>query len=455
VAQPQSTAAMASSDFGDLSRGISFAPNVSSLSPLLARLDEEAKAARKRCDWVTANTKYTEAIATEHSTERYFNRALCRLELNLLEDALADARQVLTMDARSAKAYELMGQVYHFMQEGASGDEAVHMQLRAFDCFAAAYKLNPNRKVSKAAIESSDGEAHAFMRDMLSAQGSSWDTLNEEERQQLLDSQISKLALFSAHAQRQKQALDEARLAAKLARSEAQVNANKLQLLKVQMALVERHHTIPAHWDPMRDDDLVTYIVLATSSAEYKEVAHAFNATMEGKAHICEIHRLQSLHLWRQYELRLHKRQKEEARIRAHGKGAAVEEPKLERRWLFHGTDHATMHRIAQSGFNRDFCGKNATVLGRGVYFARDASYSSCATYSVPDGAGFQTMLACRVIVGAMCVGHSRMCTPEPRPDLDMLCDTSVDRLVDPTKFVAYHDAQAYPEYALRFVSGR
>ena len=452
---------MASSEFGDLSRGISWAPNVGSSSTLLARLDKEAKAAMRRGDWVTANAKYTEAIATEPSIQRHLNRAICRLELTLLDEAVADARQVITMDARSYKAYEVMGQAYHFMQKGASGDEAVHKQLRAFDCFAAAYELNPARQLSKAVIETPAGENHAFMRHVVSAHG--WDTLDDEQRQQLLDLQISKLAAFSAaHAKREKQDLDaahasleETRLAVKLARSEAQVNANKFQLLKVQMALMERHHAIPAHWDPMRDDDLVTSILLPNGSAEYEEVAHAFNATMEGRAHICDIHRLQSLHLWRQYELRLLKRQKEEAWIRAHGRGVGIDEQRLERRWLFHGTDNATVERIAQSGFNRSFCGRNAHALGRGVYFARDASYSSSAIYSVPDGAGVQTMLSCRVIVGAMCVGHSRMITPEPRPDLDMLCDTSVDRLVDPTTLVAYHDAQAYPEYIIHFVSGR
>merc|ERR1712167_489021 len=51
---------------------------------------------------------------------------------------------------------------------------------------------------------------------------------------------------------------------------------------------------------------------------------------------------------------------------------------RFERRWLFHGTDQDTVPKITQQGFNRSFCGKNATAYGKGVYFARDSEYSSC-----------------------------------------------------------------------------
>ena len=53
-------------------------------------------------------------------------------------------------------------------------------------------------------------------------------------------------------------------------------------------------------------------------------------------------------------------------------------------------------------GFNRSFCGKHATMWGKGVYFARDASYSSCSTYAAPDENGFQYILVCRVVVVCM-----------------------------------------------------
>ena len=52
------------------------------------------------------------------------------------------------------------------------------------------------------------------------------------------------------------------------------------------------------------------------------------------------------------------------------------------------------MRKEVAYGFNRSFAGKNATVYGRGVYFARDASYSTSQTYSKPDSGGVQHMPA-------------------------------------------------------------
>ena len=88
---------------------------------------------------------------------------------------------------------------------------------------------------------------------------------------------------------------------------------------------------------------------------------------------------------------------------------------RLERRWLFHGTDQGTVDKIIQQGFNRSFCGKNMTKYGKGVYFARDASYSSSPQYSVPNALGVQHMFLCRVVVGEYCKGVKDALTPAPR----------------------------------------
>ena len=48
------------------------------------------------------------------------------------------------------------------------------------------------------------------------------------------------------------------------------------------------------------------------------------------------------------------------------------------------GTNVEVVQKLMQQGFNRSFCGKNATVYGKGVYFARDAEYSAHAIYAVP-----------------------------------------------------------------------
>jgi len=132
------------------------------------------------------------------------------------------------------------------------------------------------------------------------------------------------------------------------------------------------------------------------------------------------------------------------------GKPAGGGASRFERVWLFHGTDETTVPKIYQQGFNRSFCGKNATMFGKGVYFARDASYSSSTTYSKPNGAGVQHMFLCRVVVGEYCMGKKDALTPDVRVG-HQLYDCTVNDMSNPGIFVTYHDAQAYPEYLVRF----
>merc|ERR1711939_23974 len=103
---------------------------------------------------------------------------------------------------------------------------------------------------------------------------------------------------------------------------------------------------------------------------------------------------------------------------------------------------NGTGDKIVNMGFNRSFCGKNATAYGKGVYFARDARYSSSKTYSMPDPQGVQRMFACRVAVGEYCHGKANVLTPDVREG-NILFDTTVDDVSNPSIFVTYHDAQA------------
>jgi len=117
---------------------------------------------------------------------------------------------------------------------------------------------------------------------------------------------------------------------------------------------------------------------------------------------------------------------------------------------LFHGTDPNTAHTIISQGFKRSFCGNKITRYGNGVHFARDASYSSRRTYATADTQGVQCMFLCRVVVGVYCRGIQNALTPAVRND-NMLFDTIVDDMANPSIHVTYHDAQAYPEYLSHF----
>ena len=118
---------------------------------------------------------------------------------------------------------------------------------------------------------------------------------------------------------------------------------------------------------------------------------------------------------------------------------------------LFHGTSKGTIPKINRNSFNRSYCGKNATYYGQGVYFAVKASYSISNTYSHPDEQGNKYMYLARVAVGEFCVGNEDMKMPPVQPGTGDLLpyDASVDNLDQPAMYVAYHDAQAYPEYLI------
>ena len=59
-------------------------------------------------------------------------------------------------------------------------------------------------------------------------------------------------------------------------------------------------------------------------------------------------------------------------------------------------------------------------------------------------------MFACRVSVGVYCRGVKDAPVPDARKGY-LLYDSTVNDMGSPAIFVVYHDAQAYPEYLLKF----
>jgi poly [ADP-ribose] polymerase 10/14/15 len=59
-------------------------------------------------------------------------------------------------------------------------------------------------------------------------------------------------------------------------------------------------------------------------------------------------------------------------------------------------------------------------------------------------------MFLCRVATGEFCLGEPNAAVPRARIG-DILFDSTVDNVADPSIFVTYHDAQAYPEYLVKF----
>lgn len=91
-------------------------------------------------------------------------------------------------------------------------------------------------------------------------------------------------------------------------------------------------------------------------------------------------------------------------------------------------------------------------MYGKGVYFARDASYSH--NYTSPDANGQRHMYYTQVLTGEYTVGNGKMLVPPAKnPQLDqyVLFDSTVDDSGNPTIFVVYQDAQNYPAYMVNY----
>ena len=84
------------------------------------------------------------------------------------------------------------------------------------------------------------------------------------------------------------------------------------------------------------------------------------------------------------------------------------------------------------------------------MYFARDASYSLRYAGTGSEG---RFMYLARVLVGKYCRGNPGMIVPPPkdpsRPEI--LYESVVDNLANPSIFVVFSDAQCYPEYLITF----
>lgn len=168
----------------------------------------------------------------------------------------------------------------------------------------------------------------------------------------------------------------------------------------------------PSYWDAITDPTVVQCTELQRNDPERVAVEKAFLLTLLPphfeKVTVLRVQRIQNIAMWQSYVVKRQTicyRENPDASTSQVAKQTAID--RYERKLLWHGTNSEVMNKILQQGFNRSFCGKNATAYGKGVYFARDASFSAHRQYAVPDKKGVQYMMACRVVVGEYCQGKS------------------------------------------------
>ncbi|XP_035694711.1 protein mono-ADP-ribosyltransferase PARP15-like [Branchiostoma floridae] len=198
---------------------------------------------------------------------------------------------------------------------------------------------------------------------------------------------------------------------------------------------------VPDHWATPPSGTTGAHIVsLQQTSPEYKDVEKNFLASVASSPQIVSISRVQNEAKYKAYMLELKEREK---RL-----GTSTIE-----KVLYHGTAQGVVDNINEGGFNRSYCGKNATAYGKGMYFARDASYSAQPAYSPPDPQGNKYIYQVRVIVGEYTTGSSGIVEPPPKNPLNVAIryDSVVNNVQNPSIFVVFRDNEAYPEYLIVF----
>nr|XP_039267038.1 protein mono-ADP-ribosyltransferase PARP14-like [Styela clava] len=195
---------------------------------------------------------------------------------------------------------------------------------------------------------------------------------------------------------------------------------------------------IPTLWDDMSGKQSLE-VVLTPGSQEYQNVLAKFISAGQFHQTIVSIERIQNLSLYKQYVA------KKAEVTEKHGTNLA----KPIEQQLFHGT--STDEQIMLHGFDRSYAGRNATKYGRGVYFATTANFSH--GYAAPNTSGHRRMFIADVITGDFCQGNQNILAPPQRQSniKNDLYDSVVDNVMNPSIFVIFKDASAYPTYRITY----
>ncbi|XP_041120245.1 protein mono-ADP-ribosyltransferase PARP14 [Polyodon spathula] len=219
------------------------------------------------------------------------------------------------------------------------------------------------------------------------------------------------------------------------------IKIKRMPLTDSETAIIEQ----PESWTDMKNKDF-EIIVLAPNSEEFLKISNEFvkscnSSSNKNNVEVVQIERIQHLKQWQSYAV------KKQTLDRKYPKAT-------NERILYHGTTKDICQRINKTGFNRSFCGRNATRFGQGTYFAKEAYYSCHNSYSNPDEKGHKYIYRARVITGKLCQGIENLKEPTPvnanDPNSD-LCDCAVDSEKRPFIFVIFCDDGAYPEYLITF----
>lgn len=220
------------------------------------------------------------------------------------------------------------------------------------------------------------------------------------------------------------------------------VEASPLQA--IAPAAMATQNVYPETWIPMVDPHLdFLQVSVPKEDKSFRTVYNLFHKTIpETKFRILKILRVQNLFLWEKY-----KRKKEYMSRKMTGLVKMQNE-----RHLFHGTSQDAVDSICKHNFDPRVCGKHATMLGQGSYFARKASYSH--NFSKRSSKGTHYMFLAKVLTGRYTIGNHTMRRPPPlNPGITAsdLYDSCVDNFFEPQIFVIFNDDQTFPYFVIQY----
>ncbi|XP_077975400.1 uncharacterized protein LOC120333057 isoform X2 [Styela clava] len=195
---------------------------------------------------------------------------------------------------------------------------------------------------------------------------------------------------------------------------------------------------IPSHWENMSENENLKYVRLTSSCAEFREIEENLGKSLSN-FNINSIHRIQNKRLYNRY-------QQEKRRVAKLYPGENIEMK------LFHGTKADIANKIATDGFDRGYCGSaNDVAFGNGVYFAKNASYSNNIKYATPEKNNERTIIVANVITGEYQRGSRGMKSADRISSSAEMYNCVVDNTTNPTIFVIFVDAGAYPSYLIKY----
>ncbi|KAL8607981.1 hypothetical protein ACOMHN_005536 [Nucella lapillus] len=197
--------------------------------------------------------------------------------------------------------------------------------------------------------------------------------------------------------------------------------------------------SLPKAWEAHGAGEHIKMVTLQPGDQEFKDVEANLRATLgtDRNITVTAIARVQNQTLYQQYAAK-------KAHLEKQNQGIQNEKT------LWHGTGSEAIENINNYGFNRSYCGKNATAYGQGVYFAVNSNYSTHPQYSPVDPSGKRHVYQCKVLAGYATTGTHNM-RVLPARDGPVLYDSATNDLQKPVMYVVFNDTQAYPEYLVTF----